>query len=145
MLIGIDPLLGGELLKLLDEMGHGDRFAVVDRNYPASSSGRPVVRLGDVTVSRAISAVLGVFPLDAFVEHPLERMEGDSDSPTEVQRDVLAVAREAFGADLDYAAIPRLEFYERAKTARFILHTLDPRPYGCFILQKGVVEPGTTV
>jgi L-fucose mutarotase len=145
MLIGIDPLLGGELLKLLDEMGHGDRFAVVDRNYPATSSGQPVIRLGDVTVTRAIKAVLGVFPLDVFVDHPVERMEGDSDVPTEVQGEVLAEVRAAFGSALDYAVISRLDFYERAKSVRFILHTLDPRPYGCFILQKGVVDPGKTV
>jgi L-fucose mutarotase len=144
MLIGIDPLLGGELLKLLDEMGHGDRFAVVDRNYPAASSGRPVLRLGDVTVTRAIKAVLGVFPLDEFVDNPIERMEGDSDAQTEVQGEVLALARQVLGSDLDYAVISRLDFYERAKSVRFILHTLDPRPYGCFIVQKGVVDPGNT-
>lgn len=145
MLIGIDPLLGGELLKLLDEMGHGDRFAVVDRNYPAASSGQPVIRLGDVTITRAVKAVLGVFPLDAFVEHPLERMEGDSDTPTDVQAEVLAVARAAFDRELEYSVVPRLEFYERVKSARFVLHTLDPRPYGCFIMQKGVVDAQPTV
>ena len=32
MLKGIDPLLSGELLKVLDEMGHGDQLLVVDRN-----------------------------------------------------------------------------------------------------------------
>ena len=32
MLKGVDPLLNGDLLKILDEMGHGDQLLVVDRN-----------------------------------------------------------------------------------------------------------------
>ena len=40
VLKGIDPLLNGDLLKILDEMGHGDRLLVVDRNYPAFSAGK---------------------------------------------------------------------------------------------------------
>ena len=40
---------------------------------------------------------------------------------------------------LDYAVVPRLDFYERAKNVFAVVHTLDSRPYGCFILQKGVV------
>ena len=63
MLKGIDPVLSGELLRVLDEMGHGDQLALVDRNYPAAASGRPVIRLGEVTVARALTAILSVFPL----------------------------------------------------------------------------------
>jgi len=51
----------------------------VDRNYPAAASGRPVIRLGEVTVTRAIEAILSVMPLDSFVDKPLERMEVDQD------------------------------------------------------------------
>ncbi|MET0991407.1 MAG: RbsD/FucU domain-containing protein, partial [Lacisediminihabitans sp.] len=80
MLKGIDPLLSGALLKTLDEMGHGDQLLLVDRNYPAASTGRPVIRLGEVGVVRAMSAILSVFPLDEFVKHPLERMEVDGDA-----------------------------------------------------------------
>ena len=71
MLKGVDPLLNGELLKILDEMGHGDQLLLVDRNYPAAAAGRPVVRLGEVGVERAVAAILSVFPLDSFVAHPL--------------------------------------------------------------------------
>ena len=79
MLKGIDPLLSGDLLKILDDMGHGDVLLLVDRNYPAAASGKPVVRLGEVSVLRAATAILSVFPLDSFVDHPLERMEVDDD------------------------------------------------------------------
>ncbi len=142
MLLGVDPLLNGELLKILDEMGHGDQLLVVDRNYPATSSGRPVVRLGDVTVSRAIEAILSVFPLDTFVDRPLERMESETAdaSHADSQSEVLAVAQAAHPRSLEFTTLPRRDFYERARSAFAVVHTLEARPYSCYILQKGVIE-----
>ncbi len=141
MLKGIDPLLNGDLLKVLDDMGHGDQLALVDRNYPAVASGRPVVRLGEVTVLRAAEAILSVLPLDSFLEHSLERMEVEDDpvKTTPVQDDMLRLASTAEGRDLDYGVIPRLDFYQRARNVFAVVHTLDTVPYGCFILHKGVV------
>lgn len=141
MLKGIDPLLSGDLLKILDDMGHGDRLLLVDRNYPAAASGKPVIRLGEASILRAARALLSVFPLDGFVEHPLERMEvdDDPDRTTPVQDELLALASEREGRQLHYGVIPRLEFYDRAKDAYAVVHTLDAQPYGCFILRKGVI------
>jgi L-fucose mutarotase len=141
MLKGINPLLNGELLKVLDEMGHGDQLLLVDRNYPAAASGRPVIRLGDVTVTRTAQAILDVFPLDNYVDQPLARMEVDNDPTITVpsQDEVLAIARDIHPLPLEYNVVPRLDFYERAKNVFAVVHTLDSRPYGCFILQKGVV------
>lgn len=141
MLKGIDPVLSGELLKILDEMGHADELALVDRNYPAAASGRPVVRLGEITVTRAARAILSVFPLDSFVTHPLARMEVDND-PVKLahgQKEVLEVARSAFDPGLEFEVVRRLDFYERVRRSYAVVHTLDDRPYGCFILTKGVV------
>jgi L-fucose mutarotase len=141
MLKGIDPLLSGELLNVLDTMGHADQLALVDRNFPAASAGRPVIRLGDVGVVRALGAILSVFPLDSFIERPLERMEVEDDASivTENQRLVLDVASREHGAALEYGIIPRLDFYERVRHVSVVIHTLEPQPWGCFILQKGVV------
>jgi L-fucose mutarotase len=141
MLKGIDPLLSGELLHVLDSMGHADQLAVVDRNFPAASAGRPLIRLGEVGVVRAISAILSVLPLDGFVERPVERMEVDDDASvvTENQRLVLDLASRAHEAPLEYGVIPRLDFYDRVRSVSVIIHTLEPQPWGCFILQKGVV------
>ena len=44
MLKKISPLLTPELLATLAEMGHGDRLAIVDRNYPSTSSASPTSR-----------------------------------------------------------------------------------------------------
>lgn len=141
MLKGVDPLLSGDLLKILDDMGHGDQLLLVDRNYPAVSSGRPVIRLGEVTVLRAATAILSVFPLDSFIDTPLERMEVDNDpsTTTDAQVALLALASQAEGRDLVFGVVPRLDFYERAKNVYAVVHTLDTVPYGCFILHKGVV------
>lgn len=141
MLKGVDPLLSGDLLKILDDMGHGDQLLLVDRNYPAVASGRPVIRLGEVSVLRAAAAILSVFPLDSFVTHPLERMEVDEDptKTTPVQDELLALASRAEGRELAYGVVRRLDFYGRAKAAFAVVHTLDTVPYGCFILAKGVV------
>jgi len=143
MLKGIDPLLTGRLLKILDEMGHSDQLLLVDRNYPAASTGRPVVRLGEVGVVRTMAAILSVFPLDEFVEHPLERMEVDGDAArtTPEQDAVLDLARFAHPRPIEWGVVPRLNFYDRARAAYAVVHTLEPQPWGCFILTKGVVFP----
>ena len=139
MLKGIDPLLSGDLLKILDDMGHGDQLLLVDSNYPAAASGKPVIRLGEVGVLRAAKAILSVYPLDLFVDHPLERMEVEDDpiKTTSLQDGLLELAKEAENRDLEYGVIPRLNFYERDKNAYAVVHTLEDQPYGCFILQKG--------
>jgi L-fucose mutarotase len=141
MLKGIDPLLSGDLLRILDDMGHGDRLLLVDRNYPAAASGKPVVRLGEASIVRAATAILSVFPLDSFVEHPLERMEVEDDPQrtTAVQDELLALASRSEGRALQYGIVSRRDFYLRAREAYAVVHTLDSTPYGCFILHKGVI------
>jgi L-fucose mutarotase len=140
MLIGIDPLLSGELLKLLDEMGHGDELAVVDSNYPAFTPGRPVVQLGHVSVNRAVGAILSVIPLDESARSPLECMRSEDGTLTDGQLDVLEVARRSYRPDLEPDLVDRFEFYQRATAVSVIVRTLDARPYNCFILRKGVVR-----
>jgi L-fucose mutarotase len=122
-------------------MGHGDQLALVDRNFPAVSSGRPVIRLGEVTILRAAEAILSVLPLDSFQPHPLERMEVEDDPvrTTPVQDDLLSLAARIEERPLQYGVIPRLHFYERVRSVSAVVHTLDSVPYGCFILHKGVV------
>ena len=45
MLKGLDPLLPPDLLHALAAMGHGDELALVDRNYPATSTSQRLIRL----------------------------------------------------------------------------------------------------
>lgn len=140
MLKGIDPLLSGALLKMLDELGHGDELVIADRNFPSYSRGAPVVRV-DAGIVEVFDAILSVFPLDLSVEQPLERM-GPQDDPTQtndMQLAVLETARRHDGRPLEFNVIRRFDFYERAAKAQAIVHTLETQPFGVFILTKGVV------
>jgi L-fucose mutarotase len=140
MLKGVDPVLSGGLLKALDEMGHGDTLALVDRNYPSYSAGPPVVHLGDISVVRAAQAIFTVFPLDTFIETPLVRMRADEGpEATETHNLVLQEATRNHPQALPEALIPRPDFYERAGHCAVIVQCLETAPYSCFILRKGVV------
>jgi len=138
VLKGIDPLLGPELLAALARMGHGDEIAVVDRNYPAYSAGPPVIRADGVDTVRAVRGICSVLPLDTFVERPFAYMHDGRDEPHPVTLDVLAVVRRAEGRDVGTEGLAREAFYRRARSAAVVLTTGESRPYGCFVLTKGV-------
>jgi L-fucose mutarotase len=141
VLKNIDPLLGAELLGHLAAMGHGDVLAVVDRNYPAASTARRLVSLPGADVTSAARAILTVFPVDTFVEPAVLRMGavGDEDAVPPVHADLQAVVDEAEGRAVATAAVERFEFYRRAAEAYLVVATTEARPYGCFLLTKGVV------
>ena len=141
MLTGIDPVLRGELLKALDEMGHGERFALVDQNFPAYGVGAPVVDLGAISASRAARAILSVFPLDPFVDTPLERMGIDDNlsGSNRCHDEVLSIALASAAASWDWAIIPRADFYGEVKAVSLVVRCLESAPYACFMFRKGVV------
>ena len=69
MLKGISPLLSPELLKALDEMGHGDTLVIADGNFPAERVGKnaKVIRADGHDVPELLDAVLALLPLDDVV------------------------------------------------------------------------------
>ena len=146
MLKNLDPLLSADLLHILDAMGHGDELVLADRNFPAHSvaletaTGQLIVERG-VDTTRMARAILSVFPLDSFVEAPISRMEigGDPGAVLEVHSALLAEAEKAEGKLVKMASIERHAFYAAAKRAYAVVQTGETRPYGCFILKKGVV------
>lgn len=141
MLKNIDPLLSPELLHALAKMGHGDTFALVDRNFPAYQPDRPVIRLDGVDTNKALEAILSVFPLDTFVDEPIARMGvvDDPDSVPEVAADTQRIANEAEGREIAVRVVERHAFYDEAKNAAFVVATGETRSYGCFFLTKGVL------
>ncbi len=140
MLKGVNPLLSGDLLKTLDDMGHGDVLVLADRNFPAHSSGRPVIRVSTGVVE-AVEAILSVFPLDSFVEQPLGRMQiGDDPAATnDTQLAVLESARSLDSHAGDFEVVPRFDVYDRARQAYAVVQTIETAPYCVFLLTKGVV------
>ncbi|MDA8580057.1 hypothetical protein N9K72_03680 [Pontimonas sp.] len=140
MLKNIDPVLTGSLLKALDELGHGEKIAIVDRNYPSYASGAPVIHLGEISITRACEAVFSVFPLDTFIDQPLSRMESDDQQPATLTHEaVREIASKSHPSELQFGLIPRLDFYNRAKECAVIVQCLETAPYSCFIAQKGTV------
>jgi len=143
MLRGIDPLLRGELLHLLDDMGHTDRLLLADANFPLIRAKCPVVRLGEVRMSRALDAVLTVFPLDEPVDGSVTRMV-DPENPESLsasQEDCLSVLRDHAGEGVLFRSPPREVFYTEAMQSAVIVHVLEPLPASCLILTKGVIYP----
>ena len=141
MLKNIDPLLTAELLGHLAAMGHGDELALVDRNFPAASTARRLVTLAGVDVPHAARAILSVLPVDTFVEPAVRWMGavGAEQTVQEVHADLQAVVDEAEGRRVPTAAVERFEFYRRAAEAYVVVATTEDRPYGCFLITKGVI------
>jgi L-fucose mutarotase len=141
VLKNIDPLLTAELLGHLAAMGHGDVLALVDRNFPAASTARRLVTLAGVDVPHAARAILSVLPVDTFVEPAVRWMGavGAEQTVQEVHADLQAVVDEAEGRRVPTAAVERFEFYRRAAEAYVVVATTEHRPYGCFLITKGVI------
>ena len=99
------------------------------------------MRLPGLTMERAARAILSVLPIDDFEPKPVRRMEvvGDKKKIPDVQKAVQAEIDKALGAKSPLAGIERFAFYEAAKNAFAVVQVGDPRPYGCFLLRKGVI------
>jgi L-fucose mutarotase len=142
MLKGIDPLLTPELLQALRAMGHGDTIAIVDANFPAASTGPPVIRLAGANATEAARAILSVLPLDDFVPKAAWCMEVVGDATADLP--VMAEFREAVktfeGDKFALAKLERFEFYAQASKAFVIVATSETRLYGNLLLKKGVVR-----
>lgn len=141
MLKGIDPIVSPELLSAIARMGHGDTIAVVDRNFPAYASGKEVIAAHGASTTRLAEALFALLPIDTFVDAPIARMQvvDDPGAYPEVQRAFLAAAEAAEGRTIEVEPVERFAFYRRAREAFAVVHTSDDRPYGCFLVTKGVI------
>ena len=147
MLINIDPILSPEVLYTLRAMGHGDKLILCDSNFPAYSMNSRVHRIDGVDAAKAAKAIFSIFPLDSFIKYPVVRMQID-DNPDElngVHKELNNIMHEVAGANWEMGSIERFKFYDEAKNAFAIITTNETRPFGCFILTKGVVKPDGSV
>ena len=140
MLKGIPKILSPELLKVLCEMGHSDRLVIADGNFPAESMGKDaiVIRMDGHGTCEILEAVLELFPLDTYVEHPVNLMQvmpGDT-VETPIWEEYSRIVRQK---DEVIGQIERFAFYEEAKKAYAIIATGEGALYANIMLQKGVV------
>ena len=144
MLKGVPKILSPELLKVLCEMGHSDRLVISDGNFPAESMGKDaiVIRCDGHGVPELLDAILQVFPLDTYVEKPMNLMEvmkGDNvETPIWETYKEIDAEHDSRGADA-IGQIERFEFYDESKTAYAIIATGESALYANIMLQKGVV------
>lgn len=147
MLKALPPLITPELLFTLAAMGHGDRIAIVDRNYPALARHGRVHSLAGVDTTVAAAAILQLLPVDDFVAPAAFRMVPDSDSGAEfsgaefeAHRMMAQALQEAEGRAVALDPVERTAFYDLAQSAYAVVQTSDARPYSCFVITKGVVD-----
>ncbi len=146
MLKGIPKILSPELLKVLCEMGHSDRLVIADGNFPAESMGKDaiVIRMDGHGVPEILDAILQVFPLDTYVEQPVQLMELMDRDKGKVATPIWDTYKEIVSkyddrGDKAVGNIDRFDFYVEAKKAYCIIATSEGAIYANVMLQKGVI------
>ena len=144
MLKGIPKLLSPELLKVLCEMGHSDRLVIADGNFPSESIGKDarVIRMDGHGTVEVLEAILQLFPLDTYVEHPVQLMEVMPGDPVEtpIWAEYAETVKEyEKRGTTAIGTIERCAFYEEARKAYAVIATGETALYANVMLQKGVV------
>lgn len=140
MLKNIPPCLSPELLKALDEMGHGDEIVIGDGNFPGSSLGPKVIRADGIGGEELLDAILTLLPLDTYSPENFFLMETTNGDPAPeiwAKYDAIAAKKEP---NARKGMIERFAFYERAKKAYCIIQSGETAIYANIILKKGVVK-----
>ena len=101
-----------------------------------------VIRCDGHGVPELLDAILKVFPLDTYVENPVNLMQvmpGDTvETPIwDTYKELVAKYDDRGAACV--GTIERFEFYEEAKKAYAIIATSEKALYANIMLQKGVV------
>nr|WP_208402719.1 RbsD/FucU domain-containing protein [Lysinibacter cavernae] len=137
---GIHPILTGELLLHLDQMGHSDTVVIVDAHFPAHRLGQRVIDLPALGVPDVVAAIRTVLPLDVTAtegRNAVDLMATADGSVLDVQREILAAA----GIQPSEANfVGRYEYYDVAEQAYLIVRTGETRIYANALLRKGIVE-----
>lgn len=125
-------------------MGHSDRLVIADGNFPAQTMGKNgiVIRMDGHGACEILEAILQVFPLDTYVEHPMNLMQVMPGDPVEtpIWEEYKKIVKKADErGESVIGEIERFAFYEEAKSAYAIIATGESALYANIMLQKGVV------
>ncbi len=133
MLLGLHPLLTGDLLAHLDALGHGDLLAVVDANFPARKLGRRVVRVAGADAPSVARAIFTVAPADP--DEAIAIMIGPGGRGP-VHEDLIAAVGSREPSELS-----RHAFYSLAAEAELVVVTGEGRAYGNICVHKAAIAP----
>lgn len=140
MLKGISPLISPKLLETLARMGHGDEIVLADAHFPGETFNANVLRADGLKIADLLEAILPLFELDAYVDHPLVMMaavEGDQLDPV-VEENYLKAIHQSNPGVAPIERIDRFAFYERTQSAFAVVMTGETAKYGNILLKKGV-------
>ena len=142
MLKGIPPIVGPDLLYVLQAMGHGDQITIVDANYPGDSAGPELVRMDGHSATDVLEAILTLMPLDSYVDDPAITMQvvGDPTRREPIVTEFEAIVKK-HERKMGISTLERFAFYTRANAGYAIVQTGERRLYGNIILKKGVIAP----
>mmetsp|Transcript_44932 Transcript_44932/g.62473 ORF Transcript_44932/g.62473 Transcript_44932/m.62473 type:complete len:188 (+) Transcript_44932:82-645(+) len=150
ILKGLNPILTPDLLWMLRAAGHGDEIVVVDANFPAQEVSTKCttgmkIELAGITLPEALNAICEVYPLDFFISEPARYMSPTEGSLPPLGQEVIDASRAVIGNHADgitISPLERFEFYDVARRGFAVVQCVaERRPYGNFILTKGVVGP----
>ena len=135
MLKGIDPVISPDLLKALDEMGHGDEILFADAHCPGRTNAKQLIRADGIPVDRLLKAITPLLELDSYAIPVImtSAVPGDTLDPNVEKR-----IRAALGYDKKIEFITRDELYERAKKCFAVVQTGETAKYGNVFIKKGV-------
>ena len=138
MLIGLNPLLGPDLLYALRAMGHGDEIAIVDGNYPADAHGQRVIRADGHGVAALMEAILSVMPIDDKVE---QAVFIPSIAEPQACHAIFKSIVKMHEPNVEVFGLNGEAFYDRVKSCYALVATSETALYGNIIVRKGVVYP----
>ena len=114
-----------------------------DCNFPAASiaGDRTNIRCDGHRATEVLDAILQLFPLDTFVEHPVMIMDKpaeQSDLPTPVWKEFSEIVGKYDNrGDSAISYVDRFAFYDLARKSYAVVSTTEHAYYACIILQKG--------
>lgn len=150
MLNGIPAIISPDLLKILDEMGHGDTIVIGDAHFATEALAEggnghkaKVVRADGQNAAHLLDSILRLMPLDSWAEHPVIEL-GIADGKGgfmigNAVEECMKVVQEHDASAYEKAQIvDRMDFYDLTRKAYAIVATGEADHYGCILLQKGV-------
>jgi len=140
VLQGLSPVLNGEMLHVLCDLGHGEEIIISDANFPAHSICDNVIRADGIPADALLKGIVPLFPLDTYSVPVcmMKAVPGDTLDPA-----VEARYRAALGYTNQIERLERFAFYERAKQAKAVIVSGEMAKYGNVIIKKGVVTPSS--
>lgn len=144
MLKRIPEILGPDLLKALDEAGHGENIVLCDGNCGVTNFGRPYIRLDGVGIPELLEAVLYYLPLDVDGGNPVAVADWGGPRPAiwDTYIDIIQKSEEADKFKNGLAILPEDEFFgKQIANAAVVVATSERALAANIILRKGVIKP----